>query len=170
MQKTLKVVADVPSDIPFQREYSAIFRFSYERWSEGYKEIMIRWLATNRWRNINCWLIQNAILSAKQEYKAHQAQNTSGQRKKKVIWGSRKNFDKRKKGEISKAEYQKARLRPIIIQGDIEHKSNRLFDFSKLRDNIITYKPNRRTKIEYTFITGKNQDKEINCTKVQYSF
>ena len=109
MQKTLKVVADVPSDIPFQREYSAIFRFSYERWSDDYKEIQIRHEVKIRWTDVNCWIAQCAILSAKQEYKAHQAQNTSGQRKKKVIWGSRKNFDKKEKRRDFKNRISKSK-------------------------------------------------------------
>ena len=162
MSKTLKVAANVPSSIPFQKEYSAIFRFAYERWGENKTEVQIRYEVKSRWKKtVNCWIAQNAIKTAKQEYDAHQAQLATGQRKKKVIWGGRKNFEKRTKDEISKAEYDKARLRPVIIQGEVQYDSNRLFDFSKLKDNIIIYKPNRRTKVEYSFITGKNQDKEI---------
>jgi IS605 OrfB family transposase len=160
MQKTLKLLADV-QNIPFQMEFSAIFRYAYERWSEKYSEPMIRWLVKNRWPEINCWLSQNAILVARQEYKAHEAQIKTGQRKKKVVWGG---SDARKKylnKEITKEEYKKTRLRPVILQGETNQDSNRSFDFSKLKDNILIYKPNKDTRIEYNFITGKNQDKEI---------
>jgi hypothetical protein len=160
MQKTLKVIADV-KDIPFQREYSAIFRFAYERWSEGYFEPMIRWLVKNRWKNINSWIAQCAILTARQEYKAHQAQQKSGQRKDKVVWGSKTIRQKYLDKEISKEEYKKARLRPVVIQGEKGQDSNRSFDFSKLKDNILIYKPNKDTHIEYNFSVGKNQEKEI---------
>ena len=157
MQKTLKLRADV-NNIPFQREYSAIFRFTYERWIGKFTEKQIRSEVKARWPDINCWIAQCAIKDAKTQYTAHSA---SKQRPDKVIWGTKKLFDKRQRGEITNAEFKKARLRPVIIQGEALNKSNRLFDFSKLYENILIFKPNKHTRIEYNFYSSKNQNEEI---------
>ena len=157
MQKTLKLRADV-NNIPFQREYSAIFRFAYERWIDEYTEKQIRSEVKARWPDINCWIAQCAILDAKTQYTAHLA---TKHRSKKVIWGTRKLFDKRQRDEITNEEFKKARLRPVIIQGEALNKSNRLFDFSKLSENILIFKPNKYTRIEYKFYSSKDQNTEL---------
>ena len=161
MQKTLKLTAEV-IDIPFQLECSAIFRFSYERFSEARTEKEVRALIKIRWPHVNCWLCQCALLCARQEYKAHQTQQQNGQRKHNVVWGGRATRKQYLDKEISKDDYKKAKLRPVVSQGEKGEKSNRLFDFTRLHDNIVIYKPNSETKIEYKFITGANQKQEIN--------
>ena len=160
MQKTLKVKADVV-DIPHQCEFSAMFRFSYERFCESYKEIDIYYLVGHYWPHVNSWLRQNAILCAKQEYEAHKAQYKTGQRKHKPVWGSKETRQQYLDEEINKKDYRNARLRPVVVQGEVAKKSNRLFDFSRLNENIITYKPFKGTKVEYKFIVGNNQKQEI---------
>ena len=64
MQKTLKLRSDI-QNIPFQREYSAIFRFAYERWIDEYPEKQIRSEVKARWLDINCWIRNCAISDAK---------------------------------------------------------------------------------------------------------
>jgi hypothetical protein len=160
IQKTLKTKADVV-DIPFQREFSAAFRTTYERFGELKTEKDIRPILKDKWPDMNCWLAQNAILCARQEYNAHAAQRKTGQRTKNVVWGSRATRQQYLDKKITKDELKKARLRPVVSQGEVDKKSNRLFDFSKLNQNILVYKPNSDTKIEYKFITGKNQANEI---------
>ena len=162
---TLKLKANVPAYIPFQREYSAAFRFAYERWSEGgLTEIQIRALTKANWSSntptqladgridINSWILQNAMLSARQEFKAHQAQYQSGQRTQPIVWGTRKLRDNYLKGEATYTNWQKVRLRPIIIQGEARQHSNRSFDFGKLKDNILIYKPCAGCRMEYSFV------------------
>src|SRR5271157_675839 len=136
MQITLKLPADT-NNIPFQKEYSAAFRFAYERVKEGLLEKDIRPLIKNRWsnnlnnsKNLNSWMAQCAIKSAIQEYKAHKTQ-----KRKKVIWGSKDTLRKLHNKQITKDEWKKARLRPVVIQGEALQKSNRLFDFSNLKNN-----------------------------------
>jgi hypothetical protein len=111
--KTLNLKANVPSNIPFQREYSAIFRFSYERFIELKTEKQIRPEVKIRWPKVNSWMAHCAILSAKAEYKAHKALIQSGQRKSKVIWGSKKNFDKKKRRNI-KSRISKSKITTYI--------------------------------------------------------
>ena len=170
---TLKVEADV-KDIPYQYEYSSIFRFAYERWVEGKTEIDIRALVKQIWttRNtnstakhkvdVNCWLAQCAIKEAKKEYKAHKEQIKSGQRKKKVIWGGRNNFEKLKNNKITKDVFKKLRLRPLVVQGEQQYESNRLFDLNNIKNGIITYWPNRYTSIDYKFKIHPYQIDQIN--------
>src|SRR5271157_3864367 len=129
MQITLKLPADT-NNIPFQKEYSAAFRFAYERVKEGLLEKDIRPLIKNRWHTLNSWMAQCAIKSAIQEYKAHKTQ-----KRKKVIWGSKDTLRKLHNKQITKDEWKKARLRPVVIQGEALQKSNRLFDFSNLKNN-----------------------------------
>lgn len=157
MYKTLKLKADL-LNIPYQKEYSAAFRFSYERFYEGidlYKEIENK--VKINWPTLGCWLQRMAILDAKSQYESHIALK----RTKKVVWGGRDNLLKLSQGKISKDQWDELRLRPITIQGEANSKSNRLFNFSELDKNILIYKPNKKTKILIPFKIGKNQKKEI---------
>jgi IS605 OrfB family transposase len=157
MYKTLKLQAEL-INIPNQKEYSSAFRFSYERFYEGidnYKEIQNK--VKINWPSLGCWLQRMAILDAQIQYKTH----ISLKRTNKVVWGGKDNFTKLSQGKISKEQWDELRLRPIIIQGEVNEKSNRLFDFSELNKNILIYKPNRKTKILIPFKIGKNQKKEI---------
>jgi hypothetical protein len=49
----------------------------------------------------------------------------------------------------------------LVIQGEKKEHSNRLFDFSRLSENILIYKPNKKTHIVIPFKIGYNQKKEI---------
>jgi IS605 OrfB family transposase len=156
--------------LPYQLQYSAIFRYAYERTSQGLKQKEIRSLVKERWSNpksnnedsVNSWIAQCAILDAQTQYAAHQSQIKSGQRKSaKIVWGSRANFFKRSSGKITTSEWHQLRLRPMMLQGEAVQKSNRLFDFSKLADDILIYKPNKHTRVEIPFQVGRNQRKQI---------
>ncbi len=153
MIKTLKLKA-VLENIPRQKEYSAAFRFAYERVKEGKENKEIKELLKLKWPSLGCWLGGMAILDARNQWET----NT---KKHKMIWGGRKNFKKLCQGKIIKEVWDKLRLRPMVIQGEFSKKSNRLFDFSQIQNNILIYKPNRKTKILITFKIGWNQKKEI---------
>ena len=135
----------------FQSEYSAVFRYAYKRINEGNNQKQIRALIKNIY-NINSWLTQCAILDAQAQYDSHKSLGIS-----KPIWGTKSNFKKRSIGKLSRNDWKESRLRPMNIQGEAIKKSNRLFDFSKLIDNIILYKPTKETKIEIPVRFSKNQ-------------
>ena len=137
----------------FQSEYSAVFRYAYKRINEGNNQKQIRKLIKNLYSNtINSWLTQCAILDAQAQYDSHKSLGIS-----KPIWGTKSNFKKRSIGKLSRDEWKESRLRPMNIQGEAIKKSNRLFDFSRLLDNIIIYKPNKKTRIEIPVKFSKNQ-------------
>jgi IS605 OrfB family transposase len=166
---TLKLLTPIIM-LPYQLQYSAIFRFSYERTSEGLNQKDIRALVKERWSNpksdnedsVNSWIAQCAIVDAQSQHAAHQSQFKSGQRKNiRVIWGGKGNLRKRSQGKLSSSEWHQLRLRPMELQGEAAHKSNRLFDFSRLSDNILIYKPNKHIRIEIPFHVNSNQRKQI---------
>ncbi len=143
-------------DFPFQREYSSVFRYAYERTSEGKTQKEIRGLAKQIWCNpasnnqqaLNSWIVQCAILNAQAQYAAHQSQITTGLRPNKpVVWGGRKQLSLRRANKITHAEWQRARLRPLCLQGEVLQKSNRLFDFSLLHKSLLIYKPNKTIRL-----------------------
>jgi IS605 OrfB family transposase len=169
MITTLKLTTPVVS-FPYQKAYSAIFRYAYERTGEGLTQKEIRSLVKERWSNpksnnedsINSWIAQCAILDAQAQYSAHQTQLSTGQRKtNKVIWGGRANLRKRAQGQITQSQWRQLRLRPMVLQGEACKKSNRLFDFSKLDESVLIYKPNKSTRIEIPIVIGKNQQRQI---------
>jgi IS605 OrfB family transposase len=170
MLVTLKLKTQV-LDFPFQREYSSVFRYAYERTKEGLDQKQIRALAKEIWSNpqsnneqgTNSWIVQCAIMDAQAQHAAHEAQIESGQRKThSVVWGGAKNLKLRAEGKINKAEWRRLRLRPMCLQGEAAKKSNRLFDFSGLDKGIIIYKPNRHTKLEIPLqVVSKNQAKKL---------
>ena len=79
MHKTLKLVAQL-EDIPIQKEYSAAFRFAYERVKEGKSAKEIRAMVKANWPELGCWLQWMAILDATTQRKIHIAQETSRQK------------------------------------------------------------------------------------------
>jgi hypothetical protein len=170
MLVTLKIKTQV-LDFPFQREYSSVFRYAYERTKEGLDQKQIRALAKEIWSNpqsnneqgTNSWIVQCAIMDAQAQHAAHEAQIELGQRRPgPVVWGGAKNLKLRAESKITKTEWRRLRLRPMCLQGEAVKKSNRLFDFSGLAEGIITYKPNRHTKLEIPLqVVSKNQAKKL---------
>jgi hypothetical protein len=170
MLVTLKLKTQV-MDFPFQREYSAVFRYAYERTREGLNQKQIRALAKEIWSNpqsdneqgLNSWIVQCAILDAQAQHAAHEAQVKAGQRKPgAVVWGGVKNLKLRSTKQISKSEWRKLRMRPMCLQGELHKKSNRLFDFSSLSDGVITYKPNKHNRLQIPLqVISKNQAREL---------
>lgn len=170
MLVTLKLRTHV-QDFPFQREYSAVFRYAYERTREGLNQKQIRALAKQIWSNphsdneqgLNSWIVQCAILDAQAQHAAHESQITSGQRKAcAVIWGGVKNLKLRSRKQITKSDWRRLRLRPMCLQGEAAKKSNRLFDFSRLSDNILIFKPNKHTRLTIPLqAVSKNQAREL---------
>jgi len=216
MIKTLKLIADT-KDIPFQREYSAIFRFAYERYYENIivtskvdgktikQDTKIYALVAEMWRtdqellavaeptwlvkggnirkiggkllktnkelvdrinsreqkNIGSWMAWNAILDAKAQCKAHKSQEKTKQRTHKVVWGGKDVKKAYDAGNITKEAYKNFKLRPIVIQGQKQSESNRLFDFSRLCDGVLVFMPDKYTNIEINFTAGANQQVEL---------
>lgn len=137
--KTSEENIDIINNI--RHKYSSIVRYSYNRFNEGKKQKEIRGLIKKLNNvDIGSWLQQCGILEANQ-IKSINKDN-------KIIFGGKSNFKLRLNGKITKQEFKRKRLFPLCSQGDKLSYGNRIFDFSKLTDNILIFKPNRKIKIE----------------------
>lgn len=140
----------------YQRRYSSCFRSAYEQGYAGskYSKELIAGLVSDH--GLPSWLAYCAFLDSDGQVQAHKSQEDTGQRTQKVIWGGRNNFLKRAQGLISKNEFKKARLRPMMLVGERPQNSNRLFNFD-LKNLAVEFKPDRKTKIriEFTSISKK---------------
>ena len=61
-----------------------------------------------------------------------------------------------------KDTFQNKRLMSFNLMGEANQKGNRFFDFSKLTEGILIYKPNAKTKIEFKVNLSKNRVNLIN--------
>lgn len=122
------------------REFNSIVRFSYNRFKDGLNEKSIRHLLKSK--NIlnkfcDSWFSQCAIREGKSCFD----KDPSG----KMIFGSKSNFEKRCKNEITKDEFKKNRSKIISIQGEINYGGNRKFNLD-IENNQIIFKPKRGIK------------------------
>ena len=130
----------------YQRQYSSCLHYIYNRTIENLsqKEIKEKVKSLSNINLLDSWFIQSAIFDAK----------SLCQKDNKIIFGGKSNFFNRLKGKISKEEYLSRRLSPIYSIGEVVNKSvksNRKFHIEQDL-NIITFKPNKLTKIELTLI------------------
>lgn len=128
-----------------QRQQSAMFRYSYCRVKEGYKEKEIR-LLSKRLNNIDLldsWFIQCSIKEAIQQVESEKSLSIE-----KSLFGGKHNFFKRLRGQITKEDWKSYRLRPIVVQGESPSKGNRKFELNVVENNTIIFKPKRGIKIE----------------------
>jgi hypothetical protein len=137
-----------------QRQYSAVVRSAYNRFHEGQKQIDVRSYCRGlkNINNLNSWMLQSAVMDAQ----AIQKRNKDN----KVVFGGSKNFSLRIKDKVSKEELKKSRLVPISSQGETLHKGNRMFDFSKLNENKLIFKVNKKSKVELKFPKQQKNYKE----------
>lgn len=59
-----------------------------------------------------------------------------------------------------KSEFRRKRMRSCFVVGESNYKGNRFFDFSRLDEDIIIYKPQRGTKIEFEFSSNSKKTKK----------
>lgn len=114
-----------------QRQSSCIIRYAYNRFWEGKTEKEIRLLckSLNHVELLNSWMIQCAIKKASYLFKTDNVEDTKSQRaikgklqkkvkKHKSVFGGKYNFNQYSKGKITKEQFEKKRLMPIISQGE----------------------------------------------------
>lgn len=130
-----------------QRIFSDIVRIAFNRYQDCLSEKEIRAYIKPLFMNCNSWFVQNAIKSASEIY--------SRNKTNKVVFGGVSNLIRYIKGKITKDKYKSNRLFPISIQGERNHKGNRLFDFD-LTNNTIVYKPSRKRHISIVYKANKN--------------
>ena len=123
----------------YQKQYSSCLHFMYNRVKDGYSETEIKHLQINNIELLDAWFKQSCVKDATQIYT----------KSSKVIFGGKKNYFNRLKGNITKEQYKENRLSALYSIGTRSNKGitgNQKFHLEQ--DLNLIFKPNRKTKIE----------------------
>ena len=128
----------------FQRQYSCVVRYCFNRYQENKNEKEIRHLikenSLNNIEILDSWFVQSAIYDAKALFERN--------KQNKIVFGGKQNFLQRVLGKITKEEYQENRLFALCSIGEASQKGNRKFKFDIIENNKIIFKPFCKKKIE----------------------
>ena len=107
------------------RIFESAFRFAYARWCEGLAQGKIEKLVASTF-GINSRWAKDATAKAKASFESSKEQVKEGRLEspEKVIWGGRKNFEKRAKGQITQEEWKRLRQRQFWSRGDRSKNGN----------------------------------------------
>jgi IS605 OrfB family transposase len=137
-----------------QKRHSPCYRYCYNRWLDGLNEKEIRELCKDKFK-IGSWFVQSIIKDSQSLFKAQNKDFTPKEiidelikkKKKKVIFGGKKNLKDYIEGKIDKETFKDNRLIPIISIGEAPQKGNRLFTLDIINNNQIIFKPSRTQHI-----------------------
>jgi len=123
----------------YRKEFSNAVRYSYNRICEGKSRLDVErsFVSLNNLGLINCYLKKCAV------GEAHRIFRDLGCG---VIFGGKENYLKRCSGKITKDEYLKRRLMPMVIVGESSELANRFVRINKDCESF-TFQPIRTTKI-----------------------
>ena len=134
----------------YQKQYTNIVHYAYNRYQEGLKLSQIEKLVKANMNNIDLMdasFIKSACDKAK-----------SLSKKEKVIFGGKKNWYDYLKGLITKDEFKHNRLEPIVVRGSKQdHKGNRKFSLN-VKQNQVIFKPKKGIKIIAEFSPTKQNE------------
>jgi hypothetical protein len=134
----------------YQKQYTNVVHYAYNRYKEGYKLSQIEKLVKQNMKNLNLLdasLIKSACDKAK-----------SLARKDKVIFGGKKNWKNYNKGLISKEQYKNNKLEPIVVRGSKQdHNGNRKFELN-VDENQVIFKPKKGLKIIANFVDTRQKE------------
>lgn len=123
-----------------RKEYSPIVRSAYKRLLDSDKQLQVRNYLRNTFPGRDSWFMQSSI------YEAMGMATVDRNQERKRVFGGKKNFHKRMKGQITKDEYKKLRLSPICSIGEAPNKGNRKFSFD-IKNKKITFRVDRNTHL-----------------------
>jgi IS605 OrfB family transposase len=138
----------------FMRQWNCVFRTAYNKLFDGINitEVIRKCKLLNNVDLLDATWIEFAANKAKWLINS---QKELG-RNEKVIFGSRKNFFKRKYNKISKEEYKSNRLLSIYAIGRAGDGGNRKVKLNFIKDNSVEFRIDRYTK--FTFKLPKIYD------------
>jgi len=137
---TIKLPIQNKIDIQdLQRIYSSCLRYSYNRFNNGLNEKEIKKLTKDKFR-IGSWFVQCCIKEAQELSKRF--------KDKTIVFGGKNNWVQYLRKKITKEEFKENRLNPVCSQGDTFNYGNRMFCLDIIDNNIIIFKPNRKTRIQ----------------------
>ena len=123
----------------YQKQYSSCLHFMYNRVKDGYSETEIKHLQINNIELLDAWFKQSCVKDATQIYA----------KSSKVIFGGKKNYFNRLKGNITKEQFKENRLSALYSIGTRSNKGIAGNQKFHLEQNLnLIFKPNRKTKIE----------------------
>ena len=130
-----------------QKKQSTIYRSSYKLAFHGLAEKEIEADFKKKFVDTDSWILRSATKKGIGQFKADFELHKKNPLFKlgKRIFGGRRNFFRRKKGLITKEEYQENRLENYYSIGEANEKGNRKFEFNA---NSIIFKPKKGIKFE----------------------
>jgi IS605 OrfB family transposase len=147
-----------------RRQQSVVFRSAYNRFCESKTENQ----TTEHIRSLkgieklDTWLRHCGVMQAQALYKSVLERNN--QDPKKVIFGTKRNFIKRCKGQITKSHFKTLKLNPLYITGEARVSGNRKIRLD-FKNNKILFK-NNRNKIKFDLnvnLPKREQLKQLLC-------
>ena len=156
--KTIKLPVMNEIDIfNYQRVYSSIVRFSYNRFKENLtiQEIEHIIKLNEMFNTLDSWFIRSAIYDGMAIFKSCTKLGVD-----KPIFGTKKNWYDYILGKISKEEFKNNRLVAIGSVGEAPQKGNRKFELDIITNNKIVFKPERNVHINIMLPKLRNNIKK----------
>lgn len=135
------------------KQYSSLLHYGYNRVIDGWSAKQIKDSMKSQLNNVE--LLDSHIISCVQQEASgiYKTGNNS-----KLIFGGKKNFIKRCKGQITKEEYQYNRLSPLLSMGEANQKGNRKFRINQdLHTITLQMDKNHHYTLELKGIYGKRE-------------
>lgn len=169
--KTIKLPITILEEDKFilseiTRIQNSVIRLSYNRFKDKYSEKDVRNYLKDK-INYDSWFIQSGIYKAKEMYSKDLEYSKSNNKFPNRVFGGKSNLIKYLEKKISKTEYKKNKLLPLLSIGEAPKYGNRKFNFKDL--NSITFKPFKNTKISISFPNIKNNYKKELLNLIKYS-
>jgi len=156
---TIKLNLIEPINIgQYQRQFTSIRNYSFNRFIEGKTQNQIEQLVKTKLNNIE---LMDVSL---QKEAVNEARTFLRKDQKTIIFGSKTNWKKYNKKEITKEEYNKNKLSNIIVRGETG-RGNRKFQLDASNNQVI-FKPNKNTKIYCKYEKTKRDEILVKLQKL----
>ena len=136
----------------YRRQYSSVFNVYFNRLQEGMVPKEIFHLELNNVDSIGSAFKNSALIEARTLLKIHESKKGNS---KNLIFGGRKSFLDRIKGNISKEELKERRLQRLCCIGQAEKHGNIMFSIQE--DFNILFKPTRKEHITLEVIESQKK-------------
>lgn len=136
----------------YRRQYSSVFKVYFNRLQEGMVPKEIFHLELNNVDSIGSAFKNSALIEARTLLKIHESKKGNS---KNLIFGGRKSFLDRIKGNISKEELKERRLQRLCCIGQAEKHGNIMFSIQE--DFNILFKPTRKEHITLEVIESQKK-------------
>lgn len=165
--KTIKCKITNSIDVSeYLRKYNSVLHISYNRLKKHVTQPNIKKEVNEKFKDLNSFIIQNAIIQAQGILKSHRARKLEFEKKnpdkkfKEIMFGGRQNLKQYLRGLKTKSEFKNSRLMPMSVSGETRCRGNRLFNLF-IEDNLVQFKPKKGIQINIEFTCSKKQKDEL---------